>query len=342
MPTVSETARMGQGAGSFGNIWPQIERRFPKSPASACPQAVLETRAAPQSPCFPKQSAPTTAPSADKRRFRFRQYAFAGKRAVSLSGGIWSIFVYFFDSWKDCIQSILAVLARRKVTDVEEDGVVEIDLAELFRKNIVLLIVATIVVGAIAFGASYIIPNEYTSSTSMYVLIHGQREQKNQDKTSLSTTDLRTAQMVASDVTVILKSNRVATDVAQRLGIGSLSGYKVNVTSGTDTRVITLSVTGKNPELTTQVANAIVDDATIVSAEVMGTQAISVVDEASVPLAPSGPNHRMIGLAGAAAGFVLALVAAALRSAMDTRVRDGEQASQIVGVPVVGHFPAVA
>lgn len=258
------------------------------------------------------------------------------------SGGIWSIFVYFFDSWKDCIQSILAVLARRKVTDVEEDGVVEIDLAELFRKNIVLLIVATIVVGAIAFGASYIIPNEYTSSTSMYVLIHGQREQKNQDKTSLSTTDLRTAQMVASDVTVILKSNRVATDVAQRLGIGSLSGYKVNVTSGTDTRVITLSVTGKNPELTTQVANAIVDDATIVSAEVMGTQAISVVDEASVPLAPSGPNHRMIGLAGAAAGFVLALVAAALRSAMDTRVRDGEQASQIVGVPVVGHFPAVA
>ena len=106
---------------------------------------------------------------------------------------------------------------------MEEDGVVEIDLAELFRKNIVLLIVATIVVGAIAFGASYLIPNEYTASTSMYVLIHGQKDTKTDAKTSLSSTDLRTAQMVASDVTVILKSNRVANDVAQRLGIGSLS-----------------------------------------------------------------------------------------------------------------------
>lgn len=225
----------------------------------------------------------------------------------------------------------------------EEEGVVEIDLAELFRKNFVLLIVATIVVGAIALGVSYLMPNEYTAVTSMYALVHGRQDLDNESsRKSLSATDLRTAQMVASDITVILKSNRVATDVAQELGLNTILDYKVDVSSGSDTRVITLSVTGKNPELTAQVANAIVNDAIKVSTEVMGTQAVSVVDSADVPMLPSGPRHAMIALVGAAAGFVLALVAAALRSALDTRIRDGEQASGIVGVPVVGHFSALS
>lgn len=226
---------------------------------------------------------------------------------------------------------------------MEEDGVVEIDLAELFRKNIVLLIVATVLVGLMAFGVSYLMPNEYTATTSMYVLLHGRQDLSGQTgQNKLSSTDLRTAQMIAQDVTVIMKSNRVASDVARRLGLDSIGSFKTNITSGNDTRVITLTVTGKDPVLTAQVANAIVDDTTIVSTEVMGSQAVSVVDDASVPLGPSGPKHLMIGLAGAAAGFVLALVAAALRSALDTRVRNGDQASQIVGVPVIGHFPATA
>lgn len=225
---------------------------------------------------------------------------------------------------------------------MNDDSVIEIDLIELFTKNAVLLIVSTVLLGALAYGISYLMPNEYTATTSMYVLLHGNNGDSKKTSNSPSQSELRSAQMVANDVSVILKSDRVAHDVAERLGIGSLRGYKINVTSGTDTRVITLSVTGTDPELSAQVANAIVDDTTIVSAEVMGTQSVSVVDDASVPLSPSGPRHRIIGLAGAAAGFALALAIAVLRKAMDTRVRTGEQASQIVGVPVVGHFPAVA
>jgi capsular polysaccharide biosynthesis protein len=102
--------------------------------------------------------------------------------------------------------------------------------------------------------------------------------------------------------------------------------------------MITLSVTGKDPELTAKVANAIVKDTSDVAIEVMDIKSVNVIDEATAPTAPSGPRHLMIGAVGAAAGFALAFAIAFMRDALDTRVRSGEDASNLIGVPVVGHF----
>lgn len=217
-------------------------------------------------------------------------------------------------------------------------NVAEVDTLELLKKNALLLIVATLVVGAAAFGISYLLPNEYTASTSMYVLM------RNEDPnmgTAISQTELSSAQMVANDVVKILTSDRVKGDVSADMGLDNLNAYKINVTNSSTTRVITLNVTGKDPRLAAQVANAIVKDTSNVAVEVMNIQSVNVIDEAKVPNMPSGPKHVLIGAVGAVAGFIMAFAFAYLREAMDTRVRDGEEASDLVGVPVVGHFAAV-
>jgi capsular polysaccharide biosynthesis protein len=177
-------------------------------------------------------------------------------------------------------------------------------------------------------------PNEYTASTSMYVLV------RNEENTtaSITQTELSSAQMVATDVVTIMTSDRVKNDVAGEMGLENLNGYKLNITNSTNTRMITLSVTGKDPELTAKVANAIVKDTSDVAIEVMDIKSVNVIDEATAPTAPSGPRHLMIGAVGAAAGFALAFAIAFMRDALDTRVRSGEDASNLIGVPVVGHF----
>lgn len=214
------------------------------------------------------------------------------------------------------------------------DDVIEVDIIGLFRKNALLLVLATVLVGAMAFGGSYLMPNEYTASTSMYVLV------RNEENTtaSITQTELSSAQMVATDVVTIMTSDRVKNDVAGEMGLENLNGYKLNITNSTNTRMITLSVTGKDPELTAKVANAIVKDTSDVAIEVMDIKSVNVIDEATAPTAPSGPRHLMIGAVGAAAGFALAFAIAFMRDALDTRVRSGEDASNLIGVPIVGHF----
>lgn len=214
------------------------------------------------------------------------------------------------------------------------DDVIEVDLLELVKKYAVLLILSTALLGAAAFGASYLMPNEYTASTSMYVL----RQDQNGEVVTADQQEINLANSFANDVMTIMKSERVAADVSEQLGLDGLTGYKLSIANETNSRVVTLKVTGKDARLAADVANAIVADTSAVAVEAMNLKAINVIDPATAPTEPSGPNHLMIGLAGAAAGFALAFVYAFMRTALDTRVRDGEAASKLVGVPVVGHF----
>lgn len=216
------------------------------------------------------------------------------------------------------------------------DDAIEVDLLEVVKKYAVLLILSTVLMGAAAFAISYLLPNEYTASTSMYVL----RQDQNGEAVTADQQEIQLANSFVNDVMTIMKSERVATDVSEQLGLENLRGYKLNITNETNSRVVNLKVTGKDPRLAADVANAIVNDTSQIAVDTMNLKAINVIDAATPPLSPSGPNHLMIGLAGAAAGFALAFVYAFMRTALDTRIRDGEEAARLVGVPVVGHFQA--
>ncbi|MDO4539166.1 MAG: Wzz/FepE/Etk N-terminal domain-containing protein, partial [Coriobacteriales bacterium] len=207
----------------------------------------------------------------------------------------------------------------------------------LLRRHFVLVIVLPIITGLITFGVVMLMPNEYTASTTMYVLSRNEAEAS----AALTQQDLNTAQMLTNDVTTLIKSDRIKNDVSTHLGLSNLKGFKINVTSSTTTRVITLSVTNADPQLACDVANAIVDDVSIVAQEVMQIQSVNVIDTAQVPTSPSGPRRLMYTAVGALGGLFLAVAIVVLRDSLDTRVRSGQEVEEIVGIPVVGHFPEI-
>ncbi len=211
------------------------------------------------------------------------------------------------------------------------------ELLALLRRHLALVIILPIIAGLVTFGVVMMMPNEYTASTTMYVLSRNEGEVD----TRLTTQELSTAQMITSDVTTLIKSSRVKKDVAEHLGLKSLGGFDLSVTSSTTTRIITLSVTNTDPQMACDVANAIVDDVSVVAQEVMQLQSVNVIDDAKVPTAPSGPRRLMYTAVGAMAGLFLAVAIIVLRDSLDTRVRNGQEVAEVVGVPVVGHFPAI-
>ena len=213
------------------------------------------------------------------------------------------------------------------------------ELFALLRKRWKFIILLPLLAGIITAVGAHFLPDEYTASTTMYVL--PKNETEDMATSSVTQSDLNFASMLSNDVSTILKSSRVRKDVAEELGLGSLGGYSINVTAGTSSRVLTLTVTGHDPEMTARVANALVADTSEVAVEVMQIQAVNVIDPAEAPGGPSGPRRSRYVAVGIMAGLFAAICLVIIEDMLDTRVRSGEDVEEIVGVPVIGHFTQV-
>ena len=211
------------------------------------------------------------------------------------------------------------------------------ELLALLRKHLTIVVALPLATAAIVALGSIFLPNEYTATTTMYVLSKTAEE----TQTAITQSDLSAGQMLTNDVSTILRSARVKADVAEQFGMENLNGYDLSITSSTTTRVITLAVTGTDPAQTAAVANALVEATSRIASEVMQIESVNVIDAAKVPTQPSGPRRALYTLVGFMAGLFAAVAIVVIRDMLDTRVRSGSDVEELVGVPVVGHFPAL-
>lgn len=211
-----------------------------------------------------------------------------------------------------------------------------LELLHLLRKHLK-LVIALPIVFAIACGVvTLFMPNQYTASTTMYVL------SKNADsKSDNAYSDLTAGQLLSNDVASIAKSSEVKSAVANSLGT-SLSPYDVKVDNSTTTRVITLSVTGPDPQAAANIANAYVQNISSTAQSVMDVQAVNVIDAASAPTSPSGPKRPLYIVVALLVGLFLAVAIVVIADMVNTKVRSDEDVEELLGIPVVGHFPDIS
>lgn len=211
-----------------------------------------------------------------------------------------------------------------------------LELLTLLRKHLKLVIMLPIVC-MVAMGlASVLMMNDtYTATTDMYVLASSEGS----NSSSALSSDLSASQMLANDVATLLQSDRVMSDAADQLGLPSLRGYDITVTSESTTRVITLQVTSSDAQGSANVANALADCVSNVAQEVMNVESVNVIDEAPTPEAPSGPNRMLYVAVAAMAGLFAAVAIVVLMDVIDTRVRSAEDVEELLELPVIGRIP---
>lgn len=212
-----------------------------------------------------------------------------------------------------------------------------LELLHLLRKHLKLVIVlpfaCMLAVGAYSYVA---MPNTYSATVSMYVLV----QQDNANSNSLSS-DLSASQMVTNDVATLLKSDRVVNETASALGLDNLKAYKTSITSSTTSRVLSLEVTGPDAEMAANVANKMADEVSSVAHDVMNVDSVNVVDSAKVPTAPSGPKRPLFMAIGLLGGLFMAVAIVVVSDMLNTKVRDEEELEELLGLPVIGRIPAV-
>lgn len=211
-----------------------------------------------------------------------------------------------------------------------------LELINLLKKHLKLVIFLPIFCAlAVAVASVLVMSNKYTATTSMYIL------NRPDDSSSNVYSDLSASQMLANDVATLLKSDSVMEGAAKKLDLKSLSGYSIDVTSETTSRVITLAVTAADPDGAATVANALAAEVSSVAQDVQMADGINVIDKAHAPSSPSGPNRPMYVAVAFLGGLFLAVALVVLADMLNTRVRSGEEVEEMLGIPVIGRVPSV-
>lgn len=211
-----------------------------------------------------------------------------------------------------------------------------LELLGLLKKNLKLVVILPLVC-AIGMGAYAFVgmEDEYTATASMYVLA------KQDESASNLNASLTASQLVANDVATLLKSDRVRDLAARDLGVKSLAGFEISVTSETTSRVLSVSVTGDDSKQVAELANSLAQNVSGVAQDVMQIEAVNVINLADAPTLPSGPSRMLYIVVALFAGLLMAIAIVVITDMLNTKVRSADEVEKLLGIPVIGRIPAV-
>ncbi|KXT90860.1 Tyrosine-protein kinase transmembrane modulator EpsC [Streptococcus oralis] len=224
---------------------------------------------------------------------------------------------------------------------MKKQNTMEIDVFQLlntlWKRKLIIALVA-IVTGAIAFAySSFIIKPEYTSTTRIYVVNRNQG-----DKTGLTNQDLQAGSYLVKDYREIILSQdvleKVVTDLKLNMSTKGLAS-KVQVTVPVDTRIVSISVKDKQPEEASRIANSLREVAAQKIINVTRVSDVTTLEEARPATSPSSPNIRRNTLIAFLGGLGVVVVVVLLVELLDVRVKRPEDIEDVMQIPLLGVIP---
>lgn len=218
-----------------------------------------------------------------------------------------------------------------------------IDFVRFSRTNALLLVLFTIVGGALMFGYTFTKPTLYSATAQGLVSAGGA------DNTGSALNGVSLAQTKAQEYAALASSAPVAERAAQALGPhapgGSISASVSAVSSVINFTAVSSTPNGAR-ELADAAVNATRDEAAQIetTGEPAGSQPsvrIYPFDNAGTPSLPFSPNFKKATVEGLLAGLVAGYLWAAFRRQLDSRVRHQDDVERHLDAPVVGVIPKV-
>ena len=227
---------------------------------------------------------------------------------------------------------------------MEETREIEIDLRKviyMMKSKVIFILLATVFVGAIAgVYTHYFIPKIYVANTTMMVYANPERTSI---ESSTSLTDISASQNLVGSYMFALKSDAVMEKVAQELNLPSASAVKgyVSTEAVSETFAFKVTVSCTDPELATNIANAIAKVAPDEIQKVVKVGGVNVVDTAKLPHSPSSPNLKKNITIGFAIGFLVSFVGFFIYELFDTTITNARDLERDFNIPILGTVPSL-
>lgn len=222
---------------------------------------------------------------------------------------------------------------RHRETDLEVNVG---DLLMVLLRNWWIILLSGILVSSMFFvGTKLFIAPKYKSVTKIFVL-------SQENGNYLTSTDIQLSSYLTKDYAELIKSRTVADEVIERLELDispeNLLGM-IYVQTKSDTRIVSIEVMSENPQLAQKLANAIREVSARQIMDVMGVEAVNMVDEANLPRIPYSPNVKQNTLLGAAWGILLAAALILLRHLMNDTIKTEEDVERYLNLSVLAAIP---
>lgn len=223
------------------------------------------------------------------------------------------------------------------------DDEITIDLAELFGVLwhwIWLILLVALLLGGAAYAFSkFVIPEEFQSTTKIYVL------DKESGSGGQSTyTDLQVGSQLTKDYAELITSRTVIEKVIADNHLESVYDYKeflkkVEVNTPTDTRIVSITVTDTNPALAQALADDIRVEASDLIIDTMQINAVNTYEVANLPTEKSAPSCSKWALIGALLGALLVGGTVTLQYILDDTIKTSEDIEQYLGLSTLALIP---
>lgn len=218
---------------------------------------------------------------------------------------------------------------------------IEINLREIFAvllNKILIIVFAAILGAAVAFAfTKFLIDPVYQSKTQIYVTNNALSNNE-----QINVGDLQSSNYLTKDYLILVKSTPVLEQIVADLGLDMSTNEladKISVSTPTDTRILTIAVTDKDPMLAKKIADAVREASKIQIQNVTGIEKVTTVEEGNLPTSSISPNTKLNVLIGFALGLILASVIIIIKFMLDDTIKAQEDVEKYLGLSVLGLIP---
>ena len=221
-----------------------------------------------------------------------------------------------------------------------------IDLLKLFEivmKNIVWFIIVIILCGTVAYAGTTLLIDKTYSATATVIIVQNNNSNASQ---AVTYNDVQLSQKLVSTYTQILQSEAIGDSVVANLDLYDkyeIDTEKLNkmveVKAASNTEVMNITATTKDPKLSADIANEMVSVFKKKIFDIMSVENVTVLNSAKIPTKPSGPSTLKNTAMGMMVGAVLCGIYAVIVLLTDTKVKTEEDVKKIFDYPVIGIIP---
>ena len=223
----------------------------------------------------------------------------------------------------------------------QEKDLIQLDIMLLLRRiweKKVLIVLVTLLFTVVSLVYSiFLVTPQYSSTTKVYVV-----NQTKDEKKAITTQDVQLGSLLVKDYKEIILSNRVMEEVADKSGTNLTAkqlAKKVSVEAPKDTRIISITVQDKNPQVASDLANTVKEVSADQIKEVTKIDDVTTLEEAKAANSPSSPNIPRNGILATALGFILAVAGVVLFELLDDRIKRAEDIEETMGLVLLGVVP---
>ena len=214
----------------------------------------------------------------------------------------------------------------------------ELDLLGLLlhlKRKLWLILIVTVVAALIGYlGAKMFTTPLYTATTQVYVY--------QQDQDYMDYNNLTVASQLRRDCMVIIKGESVTKEVVEQLQLPispKALGKLIKVETEDNTRILKISYTDVDPERATLIVNTVREVAAERTKELMGTDVLRTLFEASKPQAETTTNIRKSTLVAAAVGAGVMTALLVIFFLLDDTIRTEDDVQTHLGLSTLAVIP---